>query len=144
MNIEIICGISDSKFDDAKNIRRAVFCEEQHIPDVLDSDGKDENAFHLIIYIDNKPVGVGRLLVEGTLGILSRIAVIKDFRKKGLASIIIKRLEQKGIEEGTNRFELYPHAYLESFYRSLGFILDPNYSEEVAGFKLIRMHKKRD
>jgi hypothetical protein len=46
--------------------------------------------------------------------------------------------------EGLNlsQFYLYPHAHLEKFYQSLGFITNKGYESEVAGHEIIKMEKE--
>jgi len=144
MKIEIFYSATDIKYESASKIRKTVFSDEQGIPYELDDDGYDKEAWHALFFVNNEPAGSGRLVINGEWGVLARIAVLKKHRGMGHAVKVIEALELKGVELGLRQFELYPHAYLESFYSNLGYITDPDYSEEVAGYKLIRMHKKRD
>ncbi len=144
MKIELFHSINDLRYHDVKMIRSQVFFEEQSIPKEADNDGYDKLAWHALLLVNNEPAGGGRLVVKEKWGILARIAVLKEHRGKGFAANVIEALELKGVQLGIQQFELYPHTFLETFYSNLGYVTDPTYSEEVAGYKLIRMYKKRD
>lgn len=144
MEVELFFSTSDARYAYARMIRSEVFFKEQSIPKEVDNDGFDKEAWHALLYVNNEPAGSGRLVLKEQWGVLARIGVLKKHRGKGFAAKVIEALELKGVQLGIQQFELYPHAYLESFYANMGYMTDPAYSEEVAGYKLIRMYKKRD
>jgi len=142
MRIEVV-NHEDGLMKEVFSIREAVFTNEQGISQSLDLDGKDEQAIHILAFDKNTAIGVGRLLIEKTTGILSRIAVVKDYRGKGIAKVIIRELEEIAISGGVNILELYPHSRLRQFYESLGYTIDQNYKGNVSGNELLRMYKKK-
>ena len=101
-----------------REVRDAVFIQEQSIDPDIEFDGLDESAVHAIVYSNAQPVGTGRILDDGHIG---RIAIIKAFRGQGLGSKIVLSL----IDEAKNKG--YPRVYLGSqkhaidFYTKLGF-----------------------
>jgi hypothetical protein len=101
-----------------REVRNMVFIKEQHIDPEIEFDGLDDVAVHALVLFDGKAVGTGRILDDGHIG---RIAIIKEFRAKGLGSKIVLSL----IDEATNKG--YPRVYLGSqkhaidFYTKLGF-----------------------
>lgn len=47
-------------FDEAYSVRKAVFIDEQAIPEDIEIDEVDEYATHLVIFLENGPVATGR------------------------------------------------------------------------------------
>ena len=55
-------------------LRRAVFIEEQGVPEDVEQDGRDGAAHHVLATLDGVPVGCGRILVEGATGKIGRVS----------------------------------------------------------------------
>ena len=106
---------------EALAIRREVFVSEQGIPAELDADGRDTIGLHVLIYDGEIAAATGRACLENDEATLARIAVRREYRGHGLGGRVVRELERWAVEEGANRFVLYPHAYLESFYEGLGY-----------------------
>ncbi|UZR92442.1 GNAT family N-acetyltransferase [Chondrinema litorale] len=127
---------------EALSLRRRVFSEEQGIPEALDLDGKDDEAYHLIALKEEKIVATGRLNFEDNKGHISRIAVHSEHRKEGLGKKIVENLITYAKDLDVNFLYLYPHSYLENFYMSFGFTKVPDSQEELeGGHQIIRMEK---
>ncbi|MGM0770407.1 MAG: hypothetical protein ACQESU_02215 [Halobacteriota archaeon] len=47
-------------FDDAYSVRKAVFIDEQVIPEDIEIDDIDSYATHLVIFSEGSPVATGR------------------------------------------------------------------------------------
>jgi predicted GNAT family N-acyltransferase len=107
--------------DDAYAIRREVFVEEQHFPAVLDIDGNDDGAVHLVVYSGGKPAGCGRILKSPEGAILGRIAVRKEDRGQGLGDLIVRMLIRKSCELGMETQLIHAQAQARGFYEKLGF-----------------------
>lgn len=107
-------------FADAKSIRQHVFVEEQGFENEFDD--VDEFAYHLVIYQDHQAIATGRMYPkdEKTM-ILGRIAVIKEYRKIGLGSIIVQSLEKKADELGYLMIQLSAQLQAQKFYEKLGY-----------------------
>lgn len=105
-------------------LRKKVFVQEQGIPLELELDGKDnESLFSIATDEDNHVLACGRLtIVDQNDGIISRIAVKKEFRGKGIAREIVIHLEQLAKDKGLSRLTLKPHDHLHDFYSSLGYM----------------------
>lgn len=122
MQIDILEVLYDKNYkEDIQEIRTKVFILEQKIDKEIEFDGEDKNALHTLIYFDNKAVATGRILKDGKIG---RVAVLKDYRKKGLGEKIINSL----ITQGKNND--FKEVYLDSqedaikFYEKLGFVIN--------------------
>ena len=53
---------------DAVAVRRAVFVDEQGVPERLELDGRDDEATHFVAYDGGRPVGVARLRAHDRAG----------------------------------------------------------------------------
>ena len=101
-----------------KKIRNLVFTQEQKIDKELDFDGKDPDAFHVLVMADNQYVATGRMLKDGHIG---RVAVLKKFRGKGLGTEAILALIKKAKHTGLKRVYLGSQVNATGFYKKLGF-----------------------
>jgi predicted GNAT family N-acyltransferase len=136
--------VSDSKgIAIVQKMRRQIFGDEQGIPQEMDFDGKDERSIHVLLYEDKNPdpIASGRLTIEGSTGILSRIAVTQGFRGTGIGKRIVQELEKIAKEKNVKKLSLDPHAYLEKFYADLGYEKIPG-AKQVVKHQLITMTKK--
>src|SRR5688500_4546635 len=71
-------------------IRRAVFIEEQGVPEALEWDGLDEQCQHaLALGPGDVVIGTGRLTPDAHIG---RMAVARAWRGKGVGSAILQSL----------------------------------------------------
>jgi len=115
-----------------KQIRIAVFIEEQGVPVEMEWDNQDDSAQHWLAYADQRPVGCARLMSSGQLG---RIAVLSAWRKRGIGRCLVQTLLKQ-----INQPDLFMHAQLDTvgFYQPLGFTPVGEVFEE-AGIKHIQM-----
>lgn len=142
MDFTIITVVSISELMEAVAIRNSVFVLEQGISPKLDFDDKEMQSKHVLVFFGNKPVGTGRLYVNPEKeGHLSRIAVIKNFRGKGIGKLIINKLESLAINSNVRRVYLHPHSYLKFFYETLGYSEVPKSKFKVGKHQLIKMSK---
>jgi len=72
-----------------RHIRTIVFVEEQKVPEDMEWDEHDESCVHVLGRFGNKIVATGRLLETGQIG---RMAVLKDYRKKGVGSKMLEKI----------------------------------------------------
>lgn len=104
-------------------IRRIVFIEEQQV-DVADEwDDKDETAIHFLIEAQQKAIACARLLIEGDIYHIGRVAVLKEYRHqkigRQLMQFILTWCQQQNPE-----YKIYLHAQTSRvrFYEYLGFV----------------------
>lgn len=106
----------------AQSIRHDIFVLEQNIPSDLEIDGLDNNSYHCLAFLDTKPVGTLRLTrVSNNHAIMARVAVVKDFRSRQIASKMISHTIKNAKQLGIKSIEIHPHEYLENFYSGFGF-----------------------
>jgi predicted GNAT family N-acyltransferase len=102
-----------------RQVRDAVFGEEQHIPRELDWDGSDEVCVQALATDDyGNPIGTGRLQTDGRIG---RIAVLKEWRGRGIGAHVLQILADAARTRGIQRVYLHAQSYSVEFYEKSGF-----------------------
>jgi predicted GNAT family N-acyltransferase len=134
---------------DAHQIRRSVFIEEQNVPDAIEMDGLDEDAVHLVVYEDKKPVATGRMLINDGHGggdnelTIGRVAVLKEKRGRGYGGLVMRMLIRKAFEKGFTMQYIHAQVSVRGFYETLGFQAYGGAYEE-AGIPHLPMRRKGD
>lgn len=108
--------------EDAVFVREQVFVNEQHIPNNLVFDDFDNEAIHVIVYEDKKPVGTGRLVFDNGIYLIGRIAVLTDKRGNNYGDLVVKMLIQKAFDMGAEYIEVHSQIKAVMFYKKIGFI----------------------
>jgi len=101
-------------------IRRKVFIEEQQVPEELEWDEDDKACVHVLVTDNNIPIATGRIKMDGHIG---RMAVLKDYRNKGVGSAVLKALIN--FSKTVKMKSVYLHAQTSAipFYEKHGFII---------------------
>lgn len=102
----------------AAPIRMVVFVEEQRVPAELEMDDRDASCLHAVAFDDERPVGTGRLLPDGHIG---RMAVLNEYRGKGVGGEILQRLMQAAKARGDREIVLSAQVRAVAFYLAHGF-----------------------
>ena len=91
------------------NIREKVFICEWRIPKKIEFDLHDKYAYHMIVCDDDtqEAVATGRILTSGEI---SRIAVLKNYRKHQVDKVVLKGLLNIAKKIGLN--EVYVNSPL--------------------------------
>lgn len=105
----------------AFDIRTKVFIEEQGIDKNVEIDGTDKDAKNMILIVNNKPIGTSRLIVIENKMYLGRVAILKEYRKKGYATHMIKFLLDEAKKLGYNEVFIHAQTYAKTFYEKIGF-----------------------
>jgi len=101
-------------------VRRAVFVEEQHVPEELEWDDEDARSRHVVaVASDGSPVGTGRLLRDGHIG---RMAVLKPWRGRGVGSAMMESLVRLARQAGHDALVLHAQTHAAGFYGRHGFV----------------------
>lgn len=104
-------------------LRRAVFIEEQGVPEEVEQDGRDNAAHHLLAKIEGRPVGCARILAEGAVGKIGRVCVLPAHRGQGIGvALVAACLERMRELPGVRRAELGAQTHATGLYERLGFI----------------------
>jgi predicted GNAT family N-acyltransferase len=100
-------------------VRRAVFIEEQKVPEALEWDGLDATATHVLAVCDEgSPVGCGRLLPDSRIG---RIAVLQVWRGRGIGRALLQELLAIARQQGMPTVSLSSQTQAIPFYEQAGF-----------------------
>jgi predicted GNAT family N-acyltransferase len=119
--------------------RRAVFIEEQRIPETDEWDDSDPLCWHLLALGPKRDVvGTGRLDPAGKIG---RVAVLPQYRGTGVGAAIVSRLVDLAAEQGLTQVYLNAQASALRFYERLGFQAEGPEFDEV-GIPHRRMRRR--
>lgn len=102
-----------------RSVRRAVFVVEQGVPEALEWDGRDADCVQ-VLALDNHrtPVGTARMQADGRIG---RMAVLPEWRNKGVGSALLAKLQEIARERGIHEVSLHAQTHAADFYRQHGF-----------------------
>ena len=139
----------DNDMSDINNIRYKVFIEELKIKEDMICDGLDEKALHVVIYENDNnkkyPVAGGRIIIEADHGLISHVAVIKDFRGKGYGDLVVRMLVNKAFEKNI------PIAYVNTpincrrFFEKIGFTsIDKESKNSNKEYKKMVLYKEKN
>lgn len=104
----------------SRKIREEVFVKEQNFKEEFDS--IDNIATHIVLFLDNVPIGTGRFYKENEDYHIGRIAVLKEYRAKGYGKLILQEVENKIKEVGGEKLVLSSQKQAMNFYKKLGYI----------------------
>jgi predicted GNAT family N-acyltransferase len=102
-------------------IRRAVFIEEQAVPESLEWEAIDPDCDWFLARVGGEAVGVARLTPEGRIG---RMAVLPAWRGKGLGSALLRAALARARELGRTRVVLSAQVRAMPFYARFGFVAE--------------------
>jgi hypothetical protein len=137
-NISAITTDYKSNHKDICKIRYKVFVDEQNVPEELEIDGFDDDAVHVLVMLDDKAIGTGRILSDGHIG---RVAVLKQYRGQGVGKLIMKKLIESAKDNQLESLWLSSQWYARGFYSDLNFECIGEKFEE-AGIDHIKMIRK--
>src|SRR5262245_28609164 len=103
----------------AISVRDAVFVVEQGVPAEIELDEWDPQSEHaLASEPGGRIVGTGRLLPVGHIG---RMAVLRDWRGRGVGGAILGALVDRAVARGMRRLVLNAQTHAVPFYARHGF-----------------------
>jgi predicted GNAT family N-acyltransferase len=102
-----------------KAVRRAVFIEEQGIPESEEWDEMDAVCEHVLaLDEDGTPIATGRLAPDGKIG---RMAVLKAWRARGLGAALLRFLMESARRRAFPQCYVYAQSHAFGFYARYGF-----------------------
>jgi predicted GNAT family N-acyltransferase len=119
-------------------IRRAVFIDEQGVPEALEWDEHDAAALHLLASADDgTPIGCARLLPDGHIG---RMAVLPAWRGRGVGRALLAAAMNAALARKYALIKLSAQTHAAGFYARAGFVVEGVEYEE-AGIAHVAMQK---
>jgi predicted GNAT family N-acyltransferase len=117
----------------ALRVREEVFCAEQGVPPELERDGLDERAMHLLVLDGSSDAAVGtlRLLAAGTKAKVGRVAVLREWRGRGIASRLLGLALERAIELGCSEARLASQLDATRLYERAGFSVQSDPFEQA-------------
>jgi len=107
----------------AVDIRMSVFVKEQKFSKDLELDENESIATHIVGFVDGNSAATARFFFDNNRNayLISRIAVRKEYRGKGLGAEIVTAAENEIVKEGGKVAVIHAQLRVKGFYESLGY-----------------------
>lgn len=117
----------------AHAIRERVFCREQGVSREDELDGLDDVSEHLLAITREEPRAVAtlRLHVTNSVARIGRLAVDRDWRRRGLATELLQRALARARERGCETAQLAAQIDARRLYENVGFSVQSEPFEEA-------------
>lgn len=139
--MNIINVTTDKQRNDAYQVRKEVFVEEQGVPVELEIDELEEEAIHFVGYEEEQPVAASRMRFVDTYAKMERICVKKEWRGKGLGKELLLAMEDAARKHDYQQAKLHAQVHAKAFYQSLGYIVLSDKEFMDAGIPHVAMVK---
>ena len=106
--------------EEAINIRTKVFVEEQGFKEEFDT--IDKIAEHLILFVDDNPIGTCRYYIKDDSYYFGRLAILKDYRNQNYGSLLLKEAINNLKKENAHKVILNSQLSAKDFYSKHGFL----------------------
>ncbi|MDU9417332.1 GNAT family N-acetyltransferase [Staphylococcus lloydii] len=111
-----------TELEQAFDIRRKVFVNEQGVPLENELDNYEEVATHVIGYdTNNTPIAAARFRPFNDGVKVERVAVMKEQRKTGIGKDLMQFIEQTAQNLGYDKLILNAQIQAQRFYDNLGY-----------------------
>jgi ElaA protein len=122
-----------------------VFCREQGVPKAEELDGLDDGALHLVALepAGRRVIGTLRVLIAGTEAKIGRVAVDRDWRRRGIASSMLQIALDGARERGCLSARLAAQLQATRLYEDAGFSVQSEPFQE-AGISHVWMGRRLD
>lgn len=119
MNTEVIRAVKEHELNQAFSIRRKVFVEEQQVSEEEEYDEFEISSRHYLVLVEGKAAGTARWRETPNGYKLERFAVLPEFRKLGVGTILLKAL----LHDVPKNRTVYLHAQVPAMnlYQRQGF-----------------------
>ena len=124
----------------ALELRHDVFCVEQGVPEHDELDGRDHEGIHLAAVENGVLLGTCRIVMVGTTAQLSRLAVRRSARRRGVATALLDLADSVTRAAGGRRVVLHAQTYARDLYEQAGYRARGRVFRE-AGIEHIAMDK---
>lgn len=114
-------------------IRRAVFIEEQQIPEAEEWDDDDATALHFLAQGPEGPLATARLIARGDAAKIGRVAVLPKARGTGLGHRLMAAVLAEAEARGFREAVLESQVMAIPFYARLGFAAEGPVYDDGSG-----------
>jgi predicted GNAT family N-acyltransferase len=123
-----------------RELRTAVFVDEQGVDASLEFDGLDDAAIHIAFADRDSAVGTTRILMSGDVARVGRMAVDASRRRQGLGRRLVGAALDVARLQGAAEAVLHAQSHARGFYESMGFSAEGAVFEE-AGIEHVAMRR---
>ncbi len=116
-----VFGADDKLWKDATFVRNTIFGTEYHVADDIEVTDIEKKSAHFVLYNDRKPIGTGRLRVDGDYAFFERISVLPAYRNKGLGAMILTKMESVAKNRGYKQVKMHVPTTVEGFFQKYGY-----------------------
>ncbi|MCK5388359.1 MAG: GNAT family N-acetyltransferase [Candidatus Izimaplasma sp.] len=125
--MKVVVAKTQKEIIDNMLVRGYVFVIEQVIDWEIEYDGLDQECILFTAYIDDLAVGAARLYKNK----VGRVATLKQYRKQGIGSALMKAIEVYAEENNIPYLKLHAQLYVKDFYEHLGYVVEGNIFQEA-------------
>lgn len=111
-------AFTDPDFEACFRLRLEVFVQEQNVPPEEERDEHEETALHFLARQEQKPAGTARVLLKPDGAKITRVAVKKSARGRGIGAALMRHIEANVTAK---KFMLDAQTQALAFYQSLGY-----------------------
>ena len=132
----------DVELQEAFEVRRHVFIQEQGISEDLVFDEHDTEALHMVVKDEERVIGTARVqFLAGNQAKLERMAVLKRYRFKGIGKELLLFLDAVLKDKQVQQVIIHAQFEVVPFYKLCGFD-ELGLPFREAGIKHIKMYKR--
>ena len=113
--------LSRKQLDRAFSIRLRVFVREQGVPVEIEMDRDDKRALHFLALKAGKAVGTARVVMHHGSAKVGRMAVLKNYRRKGIGTKLLRKAILTAQRQGVQHIYLHAQVPVIGFYEALAF-----------------------
>jgi len=140
--VEVRWWRSREELEGAFAVRERVFVHEQGVPAEEELDALDEQARHVVALAPasspetgvpdaQRVIGTLRLLVDGERAKIGRVAVEREWRRRGIAVAMLELAIAQARAEGCLRVRLAAQTAASALYERVGFEVESEEFEEA-------------
>jgi predicted GNAT family N-acyltransferase len=112
---------SGDEMEEVFRIRDEVFVHEQSLTNDARFDPDDRRSIHFLAYLDDEPVGTGRLTMIEHEAQVAWVAVRKPYRQFGVGRAVMIAILERARDEEADYVVLNAQSHALDFYSHLGF-----------------------
>lgn len=122
MKIQINTPKTKKEFEEYYNLRWKILRKPWNQPKGSEQDKYEKDSIHIMVIVNNKIVGVGRIHFNSKKEAQIRyMAVKKEYRGKGIGTLILKELEKNAQEKCVKWIILNSREDAVKFYKQQGY-----------------------
>ena len=139
VSVRVVTNVEDRA--QAFAIRQRVFQDEQGVPAEEEFDADDARATHVVAVVGSTCVGTGRIVFHSEYAKIGRMAVLREWRRRGVGRALLDALIAIATELGVQQLCLHAQVHAIPFYAACGFrVAGEEFTE--AGIRHRRMERE--